>query len=252
MEEIIKCNECGEIFENKKIKANHVRWKHRDQSKWKERMSDIISKSYEEKHGKVLKETVECSSPKKCSNSVEIEYRTGKKKDKYFCSRSCANSRGPRSKETKQKIADALKKEPKVYTCKQCSTEFKHNNPKIYCSTECQKQFRRRNLTELRKYRLDASFNFNVFNYPEEFNLDLIKEHGFYKAANRGNNPNGISRDHMYSCKMGLINNIDPTILSHPANCELMRHSDNVSKYTDSSITIEELLERIDSWDKKY
>lgn len=42
MEEVIKCDECGEIFENKKIKANHVRWKHRDQSAWKKKMSNIM------------------------------------------------------------------------------------------------------------------------------------------------------------------------------------------------------------------
>tara|TARA_B110000285_G_C15027015_1_gene564679 strand:+ start:444 stop:1208 length:765 start_codon:yes stop_codon:yes gene_type:complete len=251
MEEVIKCNECGEIFENKKIKANHVRWKHRDQSEYKKKMSNIISKSYNDKHGKVLKETVKCSH-EKCSDLVDIKYRSGKKKDKYFCSRSCANSRGKRSEETKQKIADALKKEPKTCTCKQCSTEFKHHRSKMYCSTECQKQFRRRNLTELRKYRLDASFNFNVFNYPKEFNIELINEHGFYSAANRGNNLNGISRDHMYSCKMGLINNIDPKIIGHPANCRLMKHNDNVSKYSNSSITIKELLERIATWEKTY
>lgn len=49
---------------------------------------------------------------------------------------------------------------------------------------------------------------------------------------------------------MGLINNIDPKIIGHPANCRLMKHNDNVSKYSDSSITIKELLERINVWDK--
>ena len=253
MEEVIKCEECGEIFENKKIKANHVRWKHRDQSNWKKKISKTLSKSYNDKHGKPVKETVKCSH-EKCSNSVDIEYRPGKKKEKNFCSRSCANYRGKRSEETKQKISEALKREPKLYTCKcnQCSKEFEHLRTKKYCSSECIKQSKRNNRTALQNYRADASFDFNVFDYPEEFNLDLINKHGFYSAANRGNNLNGISRDHMYSCKMGLINNIDPKILRHPANCKLMRHNDNISKHSESSITIEELLERIYIWDKTY
>ena len=256
MEEIIKCDKCGETFENKKIKANHVRWKHKDQSAYLKNIGSTISKSYDNKYGKILKETVECSHVP-CNNNIDIEYRAGeknKKKDKYFCSRSCGNSRGKRSDETKQKISNALKRDPRVFTacCKNCSKEFKHTRTKMYCSTECVKEFKRRNRTELQNYRADASFNFNVFDYPEEFNLDLINEHGFYSASNRGNNLNGISRDHMYSCKMGLINNIDPKILGHPANCRLMRHNDNVSKNAESSITIEELLERITVWDKTY
>tara|TARA_B110000902_G_scaffold81918_1_gene97200 strand:- start:43 stop:816 length:774 start_codon:yes stop_codon:yes gene_type:complete len=256
MEEVIKCDECGETFENKKIKANHVRWKHKDQSAYLKNVGSTISKSYDNKYGKILKETVECSHVP-CNNNIDIEYRAGeknKKKDKYFCSRSCGNSRGKRSDETKQKISNALKRDPRVFTacCKNCSKEFKHTRTKMYCSSECIKEFKRRNRTELQNYRADASFNFNVFDYPEEFNLDLINKHGFYSAANRGNNLNGISRDHMYSCKMGLINNIDPKLLGHPANCKLMRHNDNVSKYAGSSITIEELLERIAVWDKTY
>lgn len=252
MEEVIKCSECGEIFENKKIKANHVRWKHRDQSAWKKKMSNIISKSYNNKHGEHIKETVECSC-EKCSKQVDIEYRPGKKKEKNFCSRSCANYRGKRSEETKKKIAESLfKNNTRICTCKNCSKEFEHTRIKMYCSSECIKEFKRRNRTDLQNYRADASFNFNVFDYPEEFNLDLINEHGFYSASNRGNNLNGISRDHMYSCKMGLINNIDPKILGHPANCRLMRHNDNVSKNSESSITIEELLKKIEVWDKKY
>lgn len=255
MEEIIKCNECGEIFENKKIKANHVRWKHRDQSIWKEKMSDIISESYNKKHGKVLKEIIECSNVN-CNNNIELEYRPdkiNKKKDNYFCSKSCSNfSRGKRSDVTKQKIANTLKKDLKTYECKQCSIEFKHNRIKICCSIECQKEFRRKNRTELQNYRADASFNFNIFDYPEEFDLELIKKYGMYSASNRGGNLTGISRDHMYSCKMGLINNINPRILSHPANCKLMIHSDNISKNSNSSITIEELMVRIRAWNKKY
>jgi hypothetical protein len=104
----------------------------------------------------------------------------------------------------------------------------------------------------LRHYRARCSFTFNVYDYPEEFDLSLLETFGWYKAANRGNNLNGISRDHMFSVKEGFERGIDPLILSHPANCCLLRHNDNVSKNKKSSITLEELMHRIEIWNSKY
>ena len=88
--------------------------------------------------------------------------------------------------------------------------------------------------------------------YPDEFDFELIEQYGWYKAKNRGNNLNGVSRDHMYSVKEGFLNKVDPKILAHPANCRLIRHNDNVSKGSKSTITLEQLLERIRIWNKKY
>lgn len=251
MKEIIKCEECGQTFDNKKVKANHVRWKHRDNSDYLIKSSAILKESYANKHGAIIYENVECSKLN-CNNLFKIEYREGKKKPKNFCSRSCANSRGILSENTKRKISNSLKKSPKKCLCKNCSIEFEHRTIKIYCSKDCHTLYLRKQRTDLRNYRLDASFNFNIFDYPEEFDLELIKKYGMYSASNRGGNLTGISRDHMYSCKMGLINRIDPKILGHPANCRLMVHSDNISKNYNSSITIDELMVRIDTWNKKY
>lgn len=100
----------------------------------------------------------------------------------------------------------------------------------------------------LNAYRQAAAFNFNLKDYPDRFNFSLIKKYGWYKAANRGNNLNGISRDHMVSVKYGFDNNIDPKTIGHPANCDLVRHSENSSKHSGCSITLEELLERIEKW----
>ncbi len=52
----------------------------------------------------------------------------------------------------------------------------------------------------------------------------------------------------MYSVKDGFINGISPEIIKHPANCKLMKHIDNNKKKTNSSITLEELMERIKNW----
>lgn len=45
---------------------------------------------------------------------------------------------------------------------------------------------------------------------------------------------------------------IDPNIISHPANCQLLPHKTNVSKGKKNSITLEALLDLIEKWEEKY
>ena len=52
----------------------------------------------------------------------------------------------------------------------------------------------------------------------------------------------------MVSIKTGFDLGINPEIIKHPANCKIMLHKQNQSKREKSSITIEELLERIRTW----
>lgn len=87
-----------------------------------------------------------------------------------------------------------------------------------------------------------------MYEYPDGFDLSLIDKYGWYAAKNKGDNPNGITRDHMISVKRGWDSNISPDIIAHPANCKLMRHLDNIKKNVKSSIEINELITRIDNW----
>jgi hypothetical protein len=194
----------------------------------------------------------------KCHNYISFEMRSGR-----FCSRSCANGR-PKSTETKKRMSAKAKEAPwgflakpkrktaKTSKCIICGAEVYKRKT---CSKQCYSQHRKNNASTsnpLSYYRSACAFRFNVYDYPEEFDLSLIETYGWYKAANRGNNLNGVSRDHIVSVRYGFDNNIDPSIIAHPANCQLMPHSENVKKYTDCHITVEELLERIDRWNKKY
>jgi hypothetical protein len=104
----------------------------------------------------------------------------------------------------------------------------------------------------IERYRQLCEFKFGVKSYPEEFNLKLIQEHGWYQASNRGNNIDGVSRDHIISVKFGFENDIDPEIIAHPANCRLMRHTSNQKKNSDSDMSLEELKEKIKLWNKKH
>jgi predicted nucleic acid-binding Zn ribbon protein len=218
------------------------------------------------------KEKYEYSKNKnKCSHCKE--YLLYEKRNLLFCSISCANkARGPHSEETKIKISQWAIDNPRGIACNSVIPWNKNmQKPVSYCiicnskttgkrktcSDICYGLFRRRNAdiskkTALQMYRAKCAFKFNVYDYPEEFDLYLIEEYGWYKASNRGNNLNGISRDHIVSVRYGFDNNIDPAILAHPANCQLLPHSENSSKHSNSDITLEELYQKIKLWDEKY
>ena len=57
----------------------------------------------------------------------------------------------------------------------------------------------------------------------------------------------GYDLDHKYSISEAFINNIDPNIVAHWKNLEIIKDSDNRTKQEKSSITIEELIHLIES-----
>lgn len=170
-----------------------------------------------------------------------------------FCSRSCANTRKHKP-ETIEKLRRASTKPAKKRICKYCSVEFTHPKRRLSCSDECLRKARRsgNDRSALEQYRADCAFKFDVEDYPEEFDLSLVSDLGWYSPANRGNNLTGVSKDHMVSVKYGFENDIDPKLLSHPANCALLPHSKNSSKGEGCSLTEASLLERIARWEAKY
>jgi len=97
-----------------------------------------------------------------------------------------------------------------------------------------------------RSIKLDTKFNINE--YKDKFDLSLVTKYGWYSPTNKGNNLHGVSRDHLYCVRDGFINKVDPDIIKHPANCCLMKHTDNNLKNYTSSITLEELIDRINNW----
>lgn len=98
-------------------------------------------------------------------------------------------------------------------------------------------------------YRNQCKFKFSLKDFPEEFDFELLNEHGMF---NPQKNPKGVSRDHMLSVHYGKMHRISPEIISHPANCRLVLQGDNTRKQSDSSITYENLIIRIKQWDIKY
>ncbi len=188
-----------------------------------------------------------------CNKNFESYY----KKNGKFCSKTCSakfnNKNRKHSEETKFKISLKLKnsvniklnkpKKINVKKCKLCNDIFNIKYKKI-CET-CKFKY-------YKIYRTECNFNFNVYDYPKEYDLNQIKEHGWYSPRNKKNNLYGISKDHIYSVMDGFKNNVDPKIISHPANCELLLYSLNSKKKDKSNITLEELKMKIIEWEKKY
>ena len=260
-----KCKHCNAFFPNEegKVFSNHVRWCNKNLTNGDKGASKCSNKNverYVREFGEIKEFSVFCVGCQKQYSVKEREKRHPERKA-YFCSRSCANSRGPRTEDFKEKIRTKLSgrviSERFTKSCDLCKKEFQVTlflSKKRYCSADCSKQHRYEKIDKesLTYYRRLCSFNFNLADFPDEFDFRLIEQHGWYKATNRGNNLGGVSRDHIVSVKYGFENKIDPEIISHPANCRLLVHNENVSKGEDCGITIEQLKQKIIEWNKKY
>lgn len=236
---------------------------------FRKNLSTARKAAIDKKNGKKRSYTVVCHRCEINFSVIEREFLFPKK-SQYFCSRQCANSRII-SDEHRRKTSESLS--GRDYTpprtiesqCEYCQTSFeqiKHytKRQKRFCSRSCSTKHQaksryklvREKRSEFVNYRADAAFKFNLKDYPEEFDFRLVEQYGWYRPKNRGNNLNGVSRDHMVSVRHGFDNFIDPAIISHPANCRLILQKDNASKNKKNEITYEELLSRIEKWNEKY
>ncbi len=96
-------------------------------------------------------------------------------------------------------------------------------------------------------------FTFNVYEYPELFDLDLINKYGWYSVGGKSNKPinkEGCSRDHKVSVNEAISNGYDPFYIKHPLNCTVMRHADNIRKYSRSSMTYAQLVKLVDDYER--
>ena len=183
-----------------------------------------------------------------CENEHTGDYGTGR-----FCSAKCARGFSTKNKRdainicVSKKLKGKVKKE-NIKCCSFCEQDFYSRRDQKYCSILCWKNEIKLSKTAFENYKLKCKFLFNVYHYPKYFDLALIEKFGWYSAVNKGDNRNGISRDHIYSIKEGFLNNISSEIISHPANCRLINNVENQKKRTKSFITIEDLKDKILLW----
>jgi len=94
-------------------------------------------------------------------------------------------------------------------------------------------------------------FTFNVYEYPNLFDLSLLENRGWFAPGGKTGkwNPDGISRDHKVSINEAIRNGYDPFYISHPLNCELMIHIENDKKKHHSSMSYDELVRQVDEYE---
>lgn len=132
-------------------------------------------------------------------------------------------------------------------SCKFCSTVFYSHKPVSVCKN-CQHLKWANNKNQY-------SFKFNVFDYPDLFDLELLKQVGWVCfGGKRGGtlNQNGLSRDHKVSVSDAKKYRYDPYYISHPINCELMPHVTNNTKKSKSSLTYADLVDLVKKYEKKH
>lgn len=219
-----------------------------------------VSKGLKERSEKLrIEKLVNCD---RCNKELTIKSNTkGEFKDKYFCSRSCSNTHSftkERNIKISIKIKEYISKHgglgavtvKEKHECLNCDNLVVLR--KKFCCKKCMTIYNRKNMTEYQKYKNDTKFKFSLNNYPDEFDFSLIEKYGWYSPTNKNNNLEGVSRDHILSVKEGFELGIDPSLIAHPANCRLLKHTDNISKNKKSIITYNELLQRINIFESKY
>lgn len=103
-------------------------------------------------------------------------------------------------------------------------------------------------------YFAEADWKERMFDRAEGEQKQLLEQLGVFSAST---NSKGVVRDHMLSRRTGFSELIFPEILRHPANCQIMTHSDNVKKkktrYVDKdSLTYDELCTKIAEYKGEY
>lgn len=256
------CPYCGEVLMmNKRSFANHVRW-----CKKNPRYAEIKESCISKLKSKPSKQKTYICQCEVCGKEYEVQCTEHKHKlGKYrkTCCDKCSKQLTTLKTNNEIKI-EKLKSHYisniLIKKCEYCGKEYstKKQNRK-FCSIEC--AIKQRSLTYYKNcneqklkhlYKFSCQFKFSLNSFPNEFDFSLIEKYGWYKAKNRGDNLNGVSRDHIYSRDKGFENLIDPYIISHPANCQLLRHNDNASKHSDCDIEIENLINKIKEWNQKY
>ena len=260
---LVSCIECRQEKSAKGIFSHYIS-SHTESGKINRINSGKLSQTLESKlHQKHINESKKQQkkneyelSPKHCllcNIQIDFEFRNNK-----FCSQSCATrfnnlnapptrKRGPTKKP--KIIKKPVHKETIPFCklfhniCFHCNLLSLSNTYKKYCNN-CKSNYSDNG-------RVPYYFKFNIYNYPNLFDLSLIEKHGWFSNGKNGSamNISGVSRDHKVSVNDAIRNGYDPYYISHVMNCDLVFHRENQKKNSKSSITYTELVKLVDDYD---
>lgn len=255
-----KCPYCGETqYMNIKSYANHVRW-----CKKNPKYDEILQSTKEKMHNHSKRKEYTCNCVI-CNNEYKVCVTPNMyalNKYKQTCSTQCAKKLTNAHTNLNQKnykisktLSNKCNNSTHIHICEYCGKVFESKRRKQkFCSNSCahNSRYRVENKTLKQLYNNQCKFKFALNSYPKEFDFNQITLYGWYKPKNAGNNLNGVSRDHIFSRNEGYKELIDPYLISHPANCQLLQHSLNASKNIKCDISLDELKNKINIWTQKY
>lgn len=188
---------------------------------------------------KVATKLIPCSN---CKTLIKCDGRVSHK----VCG-TCAIKRKETKKIFKMPNVEIMGLYSKLYInkCQHCNFFTCNRKKRKYCNSCCDKYS-----TSNKK---GFKFTFNVFNYPDLFDLSLIQDKGFFSPGGKSGkwNITGISRDHKISITDAIKNKYDSYYISHPCNCQLIPQSENAKKHIKSSITYSQLIKQVNEYDLK-
>ncbi len=185
-----------------------------------------------------------------CGQTAQYQNRTGKK---MCCSSS---TKCPANKQKNSQQVAKCHAEGRHVGFSKSNRSWakgltKENDPRIKKHADTKRGKRKTTDEEvLRKiiYREQCQFNLSgIIDKIEGYSL--LVEHGMYSNGYRPNFA-GVVRDHVVSVIYGYDNNIDPKIISHPANCRFILHLDNARKGRRCAVSLDELQKRIENWER--
>lgn len=190
---------------------------------------------------------------KHCNHDFTVLPRSKKRK---FCGENC--------------FKESIRNHDILDNCMVCGTSLNRRLQKKFCSKSCSTTYNNsirsnesrkkqsqslkktlvasgKNRTDLKeKYYAECSFK----QWPKKVwenisGYELISKLGMFHPVN---NPQGAVRDHIVSKNYGWKNSIDPDVISHPANCQIIDNYANIKKGARTDLSIPILLERIENW----
>lgn len=165
------------------------------------------------------------------------------------------------NEESRKKFSELRKgKRPHSYS-EEMREKVGNASRERFTDIEFQKKFRKSMEDAGIWIPLDQKDEYHVYfkecNFKHGFQTDnaeelkLLDEYGVFHYIK---NTKGCVRDHLLSRRYGFENGIDPEIISHPANCEIVLHSENIRRRfleDDNQITLTELYKRIDEYERR-
>lgn len=262
---LCSCIKCCEEFSAKGIHTHFERAHGTDDQKLKyhrgfdpmqqQKLLSIKKQAAIEKHARNCKHCLKQYSHRSnifCSQSCAASYnntnRFVTRKPKPPTIKQISKSTKIRLKSAKQIMIQSFNQPCGPFTllyyknCVHCNTLFVNDKKRKYC-TKCNSLYTNN--------RMNYRFQFNVYNYPNLFDLQLLTELGWYAPKGKSGkwNPLGLSRDHKVSINEAIKNSYDPYYISHVMNCELISQIDNSKKKTNSSLTYPELVSLVNAYD---